>query len=406
MPAADRLAQHPLYRELLSIGRHQRSIRPEALFAYPQLLGCAEVARRMPRSADPTQLAVAASGALREAVETIIVPDTRTVAEAALCVTPEFEGLQIAARVHKLPGIDDSSFKRQRRRAFAQIIAFLTRRTSANPLSMASPLGSPGSFPVAEHQKDDAAFVSHVTALAASAARVHYAGLGMLFVHHLDDQLSRQGYRLKRRRQRQRSESIGNAAIGAHFFAACVEYFYLSFSPGTPPYFFDACFADEFVLECNRVGFLDSATADELVALWRMGPQATPLAHPHVTLQERGSLVVAANGLRLSDYMSLFRPKGRWQQWLDGVSLGVLEGPFTNVVARLVSTSGMFGRTLGRDFEIPTDTYTHARQRTVTAIEDSYWHVDAENIVSDKSLTYTAESYLAELSPVLTNRAR
>jgi hypothetical protein len=160
------------------------------------------------------------------------------------------------------------------------------------------------------------------------------------------------------------------------------------------------------VLECNRVGFLDSATADELVALWRMGPQATPLAHPHVTLQERGSLVVAANGLRLSDYMSLFRPKGRWQQWLDGVSLGVLEGPFTNVVARLVSTSGMFGRTLGRDFEIPTDTYTHARQRTVTAIEDSYWHVDAENIVSDKSLTYTAESYLAELSPVLTNRAR
>jgi hypothetical protein len=393
--AVEGLTKNPIYGELFSIGRHQRSIRPEALLGYPHLLSCPEVRRRA-RSTDPTQLAASASQALHEAIETIVREATRSVAEAALCVTSDFEGLQVSQRWRELPGIDESSFKRHRRRAFEHITAFLTRRTPVDGQGSTEPEAASHTITTISDSKDDARDRENLGAIASNAARVHYAGLGVLFVNRFDHELLQKGD------FQDRPETIGTTSIADRFFFACVAYIYSSFPRGTPPWLMDARLTDDFLRRCELLRRADKTSISELVTWWRISAESTPLAPPDVTLRERAALIRSASGEH-SGYLPL---RHKWGNWLNTVPLGIMYGPFTNKVARMVSISGIFGRILSQTVELTDLADKEARRAAHTAIEDCYWRYDTKVILDGQPVTYFADKFFDAMGPTLTNRAR
>lgn len=185
-PATPSRNQHPLYLELVSIGRRERSIRPNALLGYKHLLNCEEVSRRALGITDPQLRAQHASLALHDAIRILTSKLTREMAEVALCAAPEFEGLQVTERLHKLPGITENIFKYRRRLAFQAIIMYLTTPSSTEhlgPQRGAPPSSSPARY-IAH-----TSYPEYYEVLTRKAAAIHYAGLATLFAYDFDDEL-------------------------------------------------------------------------------------------------------------------------------------------------------------------------------------------------------------------------
>jgi hypothetical protein len=112
---------------LIALGRSERTIRPDALVKYSDLLTCADVQRRAPPGADDPTLALYAHEALLAAIKSVTPAATRAIAEAALCSDERYEGRQIKERLPMLPGVSRSTFKERREDAFEQIIRYLTQ---------------------------------------------------------------------------------------------------------------------------------------------------------------------------------------------------------------------------------------------------------------------------------------
>src|SRR5208337_1616069 len=129
-PAKD-LTKNPLYAELLAIGTKDKTMNVAVLEKYDNLLESPEVLRRAKSETTRTARARSAQDALQAAIASIVAQGIREVAEAALCSTEAFEGLQINARVLKLPGVTIRTFTRRRTEAFEDIVRFLNRDASA-----------------------------------------------------------------------------------------------------------------------------------------------------------------------------------------------------------------------------------------------------------------------------------
>jgi hypothetical protein len=397
-----------IYKELIVIGRNRRSIRPEALLDCQHLLSCAEVRRRTLGSADLMQQAKRASEALHEAIETIVIPETRAVAEVALCAIPELEGLSIGYRISTASGMDQRTFGRYRQRAFEHITAFLTRRTAVETESSLEGRGTTDPVPTDGDPNDGIGDSQTLRVIAANAQKLYYAGLGTMFVHSFDRVLQREGCGLAR------TEKVAHTSIGYRFFSACVDYIYSSFPPGSPPWFMDARHVDDFLRSCEHLlQAADRRTIDELATWWKIAADSTPLAFPDVTLRERASLIKSASQQYRLVHMSQedqlrswFPIQRRWFDWLDNVPLDIIYGPFTNKVARLVSVSGAFVQTLRQVIELNEAVDNKAREGMLAAIEDSYWRYDTSAILGGQSVIGYASQFIDDLGPVLTNRAR
>jgi len=167
---------------LLAIVRHDRAMRPAVLLQYPELLGCAEVERRAPPGADAPTLALYAHEALLSAIGSVAPPATRAIAEAALCSTERYEGLQIKERLAMLPGVSRSAFKERREQIFEHIIRYLTQPTRQ-------------SHAVSTHAyvTDDESAVPRSPRVPQLAATLHYVALLPLFTAQLTHLLSQLG---------------------------------------------------------------------------------------------------------------------------------------------------------------------------------------------------------------------
>ncbi len=177
-----------LYNVLLTIGRVDKSIRLSVLEKYEPLLRCPEVRRRAQLDASRHELAIHARQALLDAIEDVVVPTDRLVAQAALCTTEQFEGLRVSERQSSLMDlrhgrITPDVFKRRRR----QVLHDIVRALQSAPLSLPRPSTS-GTV----HQQPAPRKQTALEGLAHEAADLHYGGLLSLFV----DQMRAEGIQL------------------------------------------------------------------------------------------------------------------------------------------------------------------------------------------------------------------
>jgi len=177
-----RLADHPLYVELIAIGRRSRTIRPDALVIYSDLLATPEVMRRA-RDDDVHVRARAATQALLAAVDSIRDEADRKAAELALCASEDYEGESLDARLRMVPGLTEGRFKYHRHKAFAAIIEFLSRPSGEAGRLPPAVLPYSRRPPVLTEQDEIARGLS---VLLENAANLHYVCLAVLCIGDLE----------------------------------------------------------------------------------------------------------------------------------------------------------------------------------------------------------------------------
>ncbi len=184
----DPLREHPLYKELLRIGREDMSINRRALRKYDHLLGSAEVQRRAGAGANLDQLAEAAESVLRAAVRALPEGKRRIAGEAGLCAIKDYENLKIVQRIPLLEALpekfDMEMFKYYRHEAFKLIFEYLTHASVAKPKQAVPPYKR---HPILT--KDDE-LERDLIRFGQRTAELHYAGLVVLFSEELEIFLS------------------------------------------------------------------------------------------------------------------------------------------------------------------------------------------------------------------------
>lgn len=178
----DDKAKNGLYAELKDIGTKEKTLRPAALAKYRLLLDSPEVQRRAGPNADMTQRAECASIALRDKIDSLADEIDWKVAQAALAATPEFEGLNITARIHNLDGISENVFKVRRRKLFHDFVEYL--------------YGYPRPFEPDEPNRPslsdkEGMYVGYgLESLTGAALTLHFAGRACLFTYMFDKELA------------------------------------------------------------------------------------------------------------------------------------------------------------------------------------------------------------------------
>jgi hypothetical protein len=140
MTLAEKFADDPLYKELGKIGQRQKSLRATGLLGYDQVLEAPEVLRRAPQGATDLQCAEAAQEAIIAAVEGIVEPERKLVAEAVFGIGTKFENELVKDRKAALSkeGIGYKKFRQLRPEAVVDVIAYL--RSVAKPAPPPPPL--------------------------------------------------------------------------------------------------------------------------------------------------------------------------------------------------------------------------------------------------------------------------
>lgn len=173
-----------LYDELLKIGRIEKTIRPDALHGYPRLLRCAAVRQRAGDVTDESVLARHASDALRDSIESLVDPQRRLIAEAALAIRPPFEGQRIDERIRDLSYLSDDQFKYGRKLALERIAERLeqsahgARQVPSRNAEPSHRIENPPTHdsPLVAKRKRAFNALGHGRAVA-----LHYAAIGALF---------------------------------------------------------------------------------------------------------------------------------------------------------------------------------------------------------------------------------
>lgn len=177
-------ANHPLYKELTLIGRREKTLRPDRLIAYENLLNTPNVERRAGPGATTEERASAASEALKAAIADIVEPRTRLVTEAALCALEQFEGLTVQNRMTLLEvserRITRDIYWSERHQGFGSIIESLTsdrpRPSIVSPPPSQVSIGSVSLDIPTDHDPDffDGPTQRAISALVSNAARCYY----------------------------------------------------------------------------------------------------------------------------------------------------------------------------------------------------------------------------------------
>ncbi len=169
----------PLYKELVVIGRIEKTIRPTALLKYNNLLNSPAVSLRAGKEASPLVRADCASQAIQDAIANIASPTRRDIAGAALGVG-KFAGLTIKERLNELPERSLGSFKYQRTLAFEEIVRVLKApdmgsHTGSTAASNNEPTDQP-------RRTELALGPVQAGELLGDAYHLHFGGLACLFV--------------------------------------------------------------------------------------------------------------------------------------------------------------------------------------------------------------------------------
>jgi hypothetical protein len=391
-----RTTEHDLYSELLAIGRKEKSIRPEFLMNYDSLLNCAEVRRRAGQSAGRAVLAGCASEALQAAIASIVSPANRRIAEAALCATPDFVGLQIKGRIRKLDGINENVFKYQRQIALHRIIGFLTREVPAPSVNLAVPQNH-------FHSKSSAPDLDkrQLQKLAKYAAQLHFAGLGTLFAYDFDDELMAHNVVIT---TEARDNLLPRTTLSDYLFKTYIEFVYCAAWP----------------LEMTSDSISEGVAA-VLHTLWSEVAEASPVGPSKVTPEQRKGLEFWTMAEEAQKFLPL-ETYERWLEWCKG--RGVIETPsdvattgkrvnflrktradLVAAVKPLAANSGAFSFIVARHVGLEEPVHSEARLMAHKALATRYKFDEWAPIIGDKPLRYRLDAYFDSESIALTDSA-
>jgi hypothetical protein len=382
-----------LYSELVTIGRKEKTIRPEALLRYEHLLDCPEVSRRAGALRARAHLAVCANEALDAAVASIVSADIRLVAEAALCTTKDFEGLRVSERIHKLIGITDNMFKYRRGLAFGYVVTFLTRQAPSIAEAETQHVGTLS----AQRSNDENGYLAYFRVLAERAARLHYAGLGALFAYDFDDELRANGIEIW-----ELDVFMPRTTLADYLFQTYIRFVY------------DAIALRYFNAPLTHK-YLSAGTVDRLLFLWQAVADGSPAGPHNVTDEQKRDLTAYAPlGLESDTLRDVYRTK--WHRWLQGRGLAInkqnpkeaitrTKDDFLGAVVPITAASGAFVTVLTRYVRFDVPIHSQARIMTHKALASCYDFDEWTPIAGGKPLRYRTDAYFDSESPALTNSA-
>jgi len=377
----------PLYAELVSIGRREKTIRPEALTRHDNLLNCTEVLRRSGPDAQKADHALRAHEAITEAIAKIVSPTTRMVAEAALCTTKDYEGLKIKDRIHNLPpDITENVFKYHRELAFREIVEFL-KRSAPHKGSVDNEPAKAENDDYISHTAEYWAAV-HLTTLAEQAARLHFAGLASMFAFDFEYELWENKISPWRW-----ANTLRRMPIGEYVFETYISLAYRA----RPAYDFEQ--APELLQQ----------TAKELVlALHQELCESSPAGPDSVSDEDARWLPHEIGGL-----MHLLPSAGytarkvyleKWYEWY-GIGEEQSRSRFMDAARPITAISGAIAHVLARNVSLTEPIYEKARLMAHKALGSFYEFDEWAPIVKGESFRYRTNTHFDSESPVLTNQA-
>lgn len=376
------LTQHPIYQELLDIGRRQKTIRPDAFAADSHLLASPEVRRRCDINPTDAELQHAASEALHDAINHIVSLQTRAVAEAALCSSKRYEGKQITERIHEMPGMTIDIFRYQREHAFEEIVQFLTREVVAAKPHQSDTGRRSG------HTSATARVEDELTLLVDHAASLHYAGLAVLFVETFDAELRAKDIPLGRHAPR------GSFPLTTYFLEVILRFTYCVYGNATTKEAItdaDVVLADRFLKSCSHFVHFQNFPGTKLAALWHKAAYATPLSPSKVKKEDKKAF--RAGGWGDLSYVSSDVIHGL-EYWLHSTAARKEMGKGSDRLAEVISAAGLLAQVLNRQIAITEPVFSKARRSAEKAIATCYGFDDWAPVAGGKSLRDRALSCL------------
>lgn len=364
----------PLYKELVTIGTNERTLRPDRLVGYATLLTTPEVLRRAGRTSDALTLARHAHNALLDAIAEIVVPLDKEVAEAALCSTDNYEGLRPGERLTKMTGVSMNTFKYRRERAFAQIMAYLRRGgdQSPQPIHNVHHSSLKGDFLT----RDIINFIQRASIL-------QHAGLADLFCKDLDYMSAHKDlWKISR------EELPVPLPFCKYIFERYISLVY--FSKYTS--------LDSYIRSALRTS--KRLDADEVNWMFDRIRDATPVGR----LTDLGTDEPPSSHLSRKDLEQQIRSAydTRWLKWYP-----TTEPSYQSALAPLIAASGAIAHRMARVYGLDLLEIEGTAQLAVFKIIVRHYPFlrKSERFAGNLSLRQRAEAYLEITGPLLTQRA-
>jgi hypothetical protein len=366
--------QHPIYSELVLIGRNERKINSNVLMGYEHLRDSPEVRRRAGADADAASRAAHAHAALLDAVALMVPLLKRQIAEAALGATPSYEGLLIGERWGKIAGVTERIFKGRRQEAFEDIVCYLTKPQLA---------GAPRQKGV-RHQSTAGHWngtpnyrTIYLTRLAQRAALLHYAGLASLFAINFTPLVLR--------------STVKGGQISGDSLSRCVFERYC-----------EIAYSDEYGTKQQELLFAAvprwlrvtlSQLLTELNGSTPAGPQTIS-----------GQLMQALTGLEVHHVVVSELYNAHWREWYDSQCVRVQS--HRSPMCRVTALSGAVVDQIGKTITFTDAVDGPARLAALKALAIHYERLDDQApFEGGLSLRQRAEAYFDLEGRALTDRA-
>lgn len=380
------VTEDTLYRELLKIGKNEKAIRPDLLLGYDALLHSPEVLRRAGQGAESALLAHHASEALRDAIDNIIVPLTRTMAEIALGANSDSEGLTVTERINNLTGFSEHQFKRHRRRAFESIVRYLKDEPVASRATAKSDNGA-----------------KEAERLLGQALTLHFASLACLFIWRYSIEPVPKPYSTGRLSHKE-------------------GYAYSSTPIPLPRYLFESyvalVYGDSLQSVADlAVSHLPTQTTRALLALYEILGEVGPIGPLHIGKDSRSiaALRKLAAGERKGDW-DLRPPWELWYQWYrDGPWYKTLPNSFQSKnseqkaalaasVRTMCAASGAIAKTVENFLPSATQHQTEAWRMALRWTVAFYQNEAIKPVTDLGSLETAVGGFFSRLSDNLTEQ--
>ncbi len=319
--------------------------------------------------------------ALISAIETIVVPLDKEVAQAALCSTKDYEGLTIKERLPKLPNMSLSSFKYHRSKAFTVIVRYLTRAPASEPKQAVEPFS-----PRRHDLKDNELLLREIVHYVLLTLRLHYAGLTALFCQDLEAFLSSQGIL-----DIQLAKPFFNDQISGYIFSCYIQLLYWPHRANL----------DRELNARGGPSWLGVDTLlDRLGDLTPLGPQTLPedatLEMPSYTPEEK-----QRRRLRLAERAY----KTHWKPWYSTNCRLASTSPESALVTIAATSGALASLLIGRNKLRAGPLHKQARLAAQKTLSGYYSKIDdTAPLAGNLSLRQRAEAYFDIQSVLLTKQ--